>query len=87
MFRYEFSIPQHGHPVHNGIQIAHPVGNIDDCHPIIPKPSYDVKQCINFRIRKGRSWFVHNKQLAVGGQRLGNLNHLLFRHTEGIHFA
>ena len=80
-------VPQNRHPISDLIQLRHPVGDIHNANAAGFQTADHVKERLNLLWREGRGRLVKNNYSALSGNRLHNLNNLLFRNPQTAHLG
>jgi hypothetical protein len=78
-------IPKHRHPVREAVDVFEPVGDEDYRGPIVAQAFGDAIQFLGLVLGQRCRRLIHDDDLRVGGQRLGNLHDLLLRHRQVAH--
>ena len=63
------------------------MGDVDDRHSLRLQAADYVKQRGGLALGQGRGGLVHDDHARIQGQRLGDFDHLLARHTEILHLS
>ena len=79
------AVPDHGDPVRDGLQLVNPVGDVDDAGLGGPEAPDQVVQHRDLGVVQRRGRLVHDEDLGVMGQGLGDLDGLLLRDRQRAH--
>ena len=79
------AVAEDGDVVGDPEDLVHLVGDVDDGDPEVGQALDHPVQVRHLAFRNGRGGFVHDDDLRVVADGLGNLDHLLFRHRQVLH--
>ncbi len=79
------SVPQNSNFVGDAWNLFKAVGYVDNRNSLATELVYDAQQHIYFRLRKGSSWFIHDKKSYILGRDFA-IHHLSLSDAEVFHF-
>ena len=68
-------------------KLLEPMGDVDDAHPLVAQLADDAEEFLDFRLGERRRRLIHDEHLGVEGERLGDLDHLLFGNGQVSNFG
>ena len=77
------SVAHDRHAVDDVLQLLQAVRDVDDALALRAKLADDAEQLVDLLGGQRRGGLVHDQDAGVGGQRLGDLHHLLLGHLQG----
>ncbi|MNC04958.1 hypothetical protein D3C75_524110 [compost metagenome] len=81
--RHPLAIPQYGDLVTELEDLFHLVGDVDDAAPLVLQLVDDLEEVVDLFLGQGGGGFVHDDDLGVIGECLGDLDHLHLGDGEG----
>ena len=78
-------IAQHRHPVDDRGHLVEPVRDVEDAHAAALQLVDHLEQLAGFRLGERRGGLVHDQQLGIERQGLGDLDHLPLRDRQRAH--
>ena len=82
---HKFTVAKHGVPVGDGKDFGESVRHVDDANPLGRHAPDSLKQYIGFAFTDGGGGLVHDQNLALKTERLGNFDQLRLGQTQGRH--
>ena len=79
----ELAVAHDRHAVHDVLQLLQAVGDVHDALALGAQTADDAEQLVDLLGGQRRGGLVHDEDAGVGGQRLGDLHHLLLGHLQG----
>ncbi len=76
MLADEFAVPEHRHLVGDLEQLVHLVGDVDDALALGLERPDDLEQMLDLALGQRGSRLVHDENVGIVGDRLGDLDHL-----------
>ena len=73
----ELAVAEHGHAVGQGEDFVHFVADVEHRGAGFPQVGDDAKEPRDLRVGQGRGGLIHDHDLGVEGECLGDLDHLL----------
>ena len=83
-FSLKVAIPQHGDIVADAHDLFEAVGDVDDRDAALLEVVDDVEQGLHLGAAQRRAGLVHDEHAHLGGQRLGDLDDLLFADAQVV---
>ena len=71
------SVPKHGDPVRDPLELVDPVGDVDDAHASGLEARYESEQDLRLAIGQRCGRLVQDEDTQVAAHRLGDLDQLL----------
>ena len=78
------AIAKHRDAIGDGDNLLEPMRDVDDARAAAAQPLDDPEQLLRLALGERRRRFVHDQDLRVRAERLGDLHHLLLGHAERL---
>ena len=84
MGRHVPAVAQHRDAMADAIDLVETMRDVDDRHAAGDQPLHQREQLVHLAGGQRRGRLVHDQHRGLGGERLGDLDHLTVRKAEGM---